>query len=1093
MRERRHSALLGYVVARDVQSFITLILLVFFTMSGCNTRHAALKSGDGMTPDFGRTPSWQDLLEQGPPRLTIPKEPVHIDRELMLSATTEVIGPGTVIIDPTGGLTIASGVLTLRNVMLQLKGRKSGIRVRGSLMVDNSVIRYVDADPTRNTEPLIDVRGAKSLTTISTSTLHGGQGSMPLLLIGSDARLVVMKSILEAGGTAVSAQQAKSVIVHRTQFLNNATAMALDQVKEVTIKSNRIERYTAVVGLRISKTSKLSFAGNTLLNGNGNGLTILDAGLVTMQRNFFHSLNGTSVSLMRVSQATLSYNVVAYSRGAALDVETCGQLHLAYNVLHQNQVVSNYTQHKLANVQQLTEQGNLQDSDFTSGDLGRAFGTNRKAYSFKLGADNTPRRMIATDEALDLAAWSPLPVKDDAKLTSWIVSLSKGDVVSLPQGGVLVDRKITLTRGVSIKGAQDRTLAIVGDGAIVFAPNNGQAQLQLTGVKVYWKRDLDREGATTAFLIKGGVPRIRDCTFHTANRPPQAGKEALSGKPAVSWLFRFEAGDAIVDGLEIKGNSFDSAYWYGGGVLMARDVKGLPRARIQNNSVWGHHGGFYLDRADDGLVTDNRMTHVSYGNIVLRKSKRLDVARNSLIYPGNGTGGDGLTLTNLEDSLVEHNTIINGACYGMWLHTPMKNVTISQNVVFGGITTGLMLAEPSQVPPTGTYHFSNIAIRDNLFSHNRGWGLIAISGDQFQIENNIFQANADDRFGNQHYFLDQGETTAKSNLLAQDPGTEPRLTNYTMASYGDSLQLQNSGGVTTLVTHARREGEWNPNGQQGVRLDNQHFRASHHSSVSILVDPKGLGRVFASDAKVAVVSHPGQLAMSSDSRQVRVLASSLFAKLKADDSAVVYDSSDDDNVIVDAKHVRMASKLYAVNIKGSQEITLHASDPGDKATLYDSADNDLFESTPSRVKVTYDSEVQRTLLGFATVTAIAKNGGFDRASFSDGPGNDTFIGHPQYARLMAFDGTTITAIGCDAILAEASSANDSAILYDSAGADRLICNKDSSVTLESPTVTFTLKDFSAVEAIARDSQNTVEDNGQCSWVLTATGAGTWGH
>lgn len=181
--------------------------------------------------------------------------------------------------------------------------------------------------------------------------------------------------------------------------------------------------------------------------------------------------------------------------------------------------------------------------------------------------------------------------------------------------------------------------------------------------------------------------------------------------------------------IEISDSSFRAKDPYFMGGLFVRNGTQVS-CRIINNEFCGLHGVIYFGNAGGAEICGNYLFRNSFGNIV-GGGARLHIEDNQILFPGNGTSGDGVTLSGVSDSILKRNTIQFGSCYGIWIEKA-HNLQISQNNILNTITSALYLAQDC----------TNITISENVLSQNRSYG-IAVEGkvDGLIIDGNILHCN----------------------------------------------------------------------------------------------------------------------------------------------------------------------------------------------------------------------------------------------------------------------------------------------------------------------------------------------------------------
>ncbi len=115
----------------------------------------------------------------------------------------------------------------------------------------------------------------------------------------------------------------------------------------------------------------------------------------------------------------------------------------------------------------------------------------------------------------------------------------------------------------------------------------------------------------------------------------------------------------------------------------------------------------------------------------------------------------------------------------------------------------------------------------------------------------------------------------------------------------------------------------------------------------------------------------------------------------------------------------------------------------DRATLFDTPGNDVVSIRPTAANFSANGQLYLQALGFTFVTARSNSGGTDFAFLFDSAGDDAFVGRPTTATLYAqgpVPAFVSEAIGFAAVSARASTGNDLATLFDSSGDDIFTSN-----------------------------------------------------
>jgi len=125
----------------------------------------------------------------------------------------------------------------------------------------------------------------------------------------------------------------------------------------------------------------------------------------------------------------------------------------------------------------------------------------------------------------------------------------------------------------------------------------------------------------------------------------------------------------------------------------------LPKSsvvQIIENKIEGFHGVYYVNGTEKSVIRNNELRRNSFGNIVASNSSKLKITNNKVIFPGNGTSGDGLTVSGGVDIEILDNEVIAGSCYGIWListsKSPLSEIIVKNNIITDGITSGIYIS-----------------------------------------------------------------------------------------------------------------------------------------------------------------------------------------------------------------------------------------------------------------------------------------------------------------------------------------------------------------------------------------------------------------
>lgn len=287
--------------------------------------------------------------------------------------------------------------------------------------------------------------------------------------------------------------------------------------------------------------------------------------------------------------------------------------------------------------------------------------------------------------------------------------------------GQTINARLVLSQDTEITG----DFIIEGAGQIVVEGGNVAVQ----GSTITWQGR--PETVLSAIIQRGGELSFRDNDVTILEQPWRDDQEG-----AGLFFLRSEGGDSVV----IDGNAVTAKSKYAAGFAWIEGVEEAGGVSITFNRVWGTHAGIYLTGSDGAIISDNTLTKVSFGNIVTDRARNLLIERNSIVFHGDGTSGDGLTIVGGSDISIRHNLIAMGTCYGIQMLPAtgerMHDITIEGNTISDGITTALYLNGEADS------FIEGVAIRGNVLAGNMGWGLLGTYLSDVSVVDNVLSGNA---------------------------------------------------------------------------------------------------------------------------------------------------------------------------------------------------------------------------------------------------------------------------------------------------------------------------------------------------------------
>lgn len=186
---------------------------------------------------------------------------------------------------------------------------------------------------------------------------------------------------------------------------------------------------------------------------------------------------------------------------------------------------------------------------------------------------------------------------------------------------------------------------------------------------------------------------------------------------------------------------------------------------IAKNAFSGFHGAINTPNLDNLSITGNELTRNSFTNI-LASGKNLLIQHNEVLYPGDGTTGDGITiLGDISNSSIRDNTIFAGSCYGILIKGgTATHLEITQNKVLNGITSAIQVEGNKQ-------ENRNISISHNVIIGNYGFAVALIDTNDVDVTSNHIVKNARS-FPSQIYIENSSRIAIDGNLNSKELSPE---------------------------------------------------------------------------------------------------------------------------------------------------------------------------------------------------------------------------------------------------------------------------------------------------------------------------------
>lgn len=220
--------------------------------------------------------------------------------------------------------------------------------------------------------------------------------------------------------------------------------------------------------------------------------------------------------------------------------------------------------------------------------------------------------------------------------------------------------------------------------------------------------------------------------------------------------------------VNISDNQFAVDKFFSVGWILTHSEFSTSGFQISHNKITNFHGGIYLFNSNNGLISHNLFSHVSFANIWVT-SDNCKITDNNIISPGNNFVGDAIDIVDAKNTTIANNFIASPSCYAIFI-CRAKNALIDNNKIVSGITYGIFIVptlstenRDVQIDLTKAAN-QYIIITHNYLSQNR-FGLAAKSvhglfvHDNYYIQrfandaSRIFWTNNDNLFSNIKYFV----------------------------------------------------------------------------------------------------------------------------------------------------------------------------------------------------------------------------------------------------------------------------------------------------------------------------------------------------
>jgi len=198
------------------------------------------------------------------------------------------------------------------------------------------------------------------------------------------------------------------------------------------------------------------------------------------------------------------------------------------------------------------------------------------------------------------------------------------------------------------------------------------------------------------------------------------------------------------------------------------------------------------------------------------------------------------------------------------------------------------------------------------------------------------------------------------------------------------------------------------------------------------------------------------------------------ASMGGTDQALIQGTPGDDTLVSQFRDVTLSRANSSLRVRGYKTVTVDGSSGGtDVAHLYDSSGDDLFIADPLEAILICPSFTIK-VQAFDYVHAYSVTGGRDVAQLKGSDGDDSLVGWPEWTKLSGSN-YFLRAKFFEEVQVDSGAGFDSAILYDSPGADNLVAT-GTTLTLSgnfgSISYLNQLQNFEKVQVKSRGGANT---------------------
>ena len=136
-------------------------------------------------------------------------------------------------------------------------------------------------------------------------------------------------------------------------------------------------------------------------------------------------------------------------------------------------------------------------------------------------------------------------------------------------------------------------------------------------------------------------------------------------------------------------------------------------------------------------IKNNKLNNSQMTGLYVEKGSRIiDVSENSIDGSGLTGSGDGMTFNDVDHLRVIKNKVLRAGCYGVWAENQVKNFVFSENIVMGGVTSGVHF----NGSPDSYGSVRQVVATNNIITNNSAHPFLLSPARDTIIKNNIVEA-----------------------------------------------------------------------------------------------------------------------------------------------------------------------------------------------------------------------------------------------------------------------------------------------------------------------------------------------------------------